>query len=125
MDPQSKLPNHTAGKWATDQTVTSNSISVSVDHRQIDADIGCAFSVYEPTFALRHMPSLPAMVEEVTRPPKSHTSSPICELPLMVLEPNRRRVEPEEEFEELASPLSATSQRLTSTFRSLSLKHKS
>ena len=71
------------------------------------------------------MPSLPAVMEQITWPPGTHTSIPIGKLPPVVLEPNRRKVEPEEELEESVSPLSATSQRLMRKFESLSLKYKS
>ena len=120
------LPSHTTEKWTTNQTVPSNltSVGTTVDYGQV-IESGRSFPVYEPTFSHRRMPSLPAMVEEVTRPPESHTSTPVCEIPPIVLEPNRRKVEPEEELEEPTSPLSATGQKLARTFRSLSLKRKS
>ena len=129
MSPESKSHGHATEKWVTNQTVVSNATSAgtSVDHRRI-TETGRSFPAYEPTFAhrqLERMPSLPAMVEEVTRPPESHTTIPMCEFPRMVLEPNRRKVEPEEEFEVPASPLSATGHRLARSLRSLSLKRKS
>lgn len=123
---QSKSPIQPAERWNANQTVVSNVTSpdTSVDYGEI-VEIARSFPVYEPTFARRQMPSLPAMVEEVTRPPESHTRAPMREFPSMVLEPNRRKVEPVEEIEEPTSPLSATSQKLARSFRSLSVKRKS
>lgn len=65
----------------------------------------------ELAFAPGHVPSLPALVEEMTWSPGSRTDTPICELSPMVLEPNRRRVESERELEE------PTFKMLARTFR--------
>jgi len=66
------------------------------------------------------MPSLPAAVE-LAKSTQPGTGTPIGELPLLALQPNRRMAEPQEEPEE-QPPLSTTSQRLVGTLRSLSLK---
>lgn len=85
-------------------------------------DIGPSRPVDEPTFTHGHMTPLAAVVEQVVRRAEPHSCIPIGELPPLVLEPNRRKVEPEEEVEEPTSPLTVTGQKLVKTIRSLSLK---
>ena len=113
---RSKLSARTViEKFTTSNTVASsvNCASTSVGHDQV-IEIGRSFPTYEPT---GRTPSFPAMVEEVARPQPSVLA---YEPSLTVLEPNRRRIDPEEEFGEPSSPLSVRSQRLAGVFRSLS-----
>lgn len=74
-----------------------------------------------------HVPSLPARMppaEQGARQTVPHSRVLAGELPPLVLEPNRRQVEPGEALEpaEPISPLQATGQKLVGVIRSLSLK---
>lgn len=106
-------------KFTTTQTSASSATcpSTSVDHSQI-IEIGRSVTPHEPSGC---MPSLPTMVVEVAQ---SQANLPVCRPPPIVLEPNRRRVDPEEEFEVPSSPPSARSHKLAGVFRSLSSKRK-
>lgn len=115
-------------KWSTPgDTIGSdtNSAGVWVDQGQV-LEIGHPRPVDGPApTRARHMPSLSAMMEQVVRPTEPHSPIPIGELPPLVLEPNRRRVEPEEEeVEEPVSPILVASQKLGKVIRSLSLKRE-
>lgn len=121
--PQSTPFAYTTEKWSLGQAIGLRAASAGTRANQGQVlEIGCSHPVDEPTFTRRHIPSLPAMVEQVAWSTEPHSSIPIGELPPLVLEPNRRRVEPEEELEEPTSPLLATTQKLAKTIRSLSLK---
>lgn len=110
-------------KWVTSHTIGSdaNDACSWIDQGQI-LDIGRSHPADASTFTHGHMPPLSAMVERVVRPKEPHSCIPIGELPPLVLAPNRRKVEPEEEVEEPVSPFLVTSQKLAKTMRSLSLK---
>ena len=115
---------NTTGKWSTGGTVGSDTgcASTWVDQGEI-LEIGRSCPADEPTLTNRHMPSLSTIVEQVVRSTEPHSRIPISELPPLVLEPNRRKEEPEEEeVDEPTSPLLATGQKLAKTIRSLSMK---
>lgn len=110
-------------KWATSPSIYSdaNGAGTWADQGQI-LEIGRPCPLDGPTFPRKYMPPLSAIVEQMVRPTEPRSSIPISELPPLVLEPNRRKVESEEEVDEPTSPLLATSQKLAKTIRSLSLK---
>src|SRR5258708_893458 len=115
----------TTRKWNTNGTIGSDTGGAGTwaDHGEI-LEIGRSYPADGPTLTNRHMPSLSAVVEQVVRSTEPHSRIPISELPPLVLEPNRRRVDPEEleEVEEPTSPLLVTGQKLARTIRSLSMK---
>lgn len=112
-------------KWPTGQDTGSKATtgpSTPVDQERI-LEIGRPSPVNAPKRSgPRPLPSLPVMTERAARPTVPHSRIPVGELPPLVLEPNRRKVEPEEEPEESTSPLTVTSRKLARTIRSLSLK---
>jgi len=118
--PQSTSFAHATEKWFPGQAIGLRAAGVGTWANQGPVlEIGRSRPVNEPTFTHRHVPSLPAMVEQVGWSTEHHSSIPVGNLPPLALEPNRRRVEPEEELEEPTSPLLATSQKLAKTIRSL------
>jgi hypothetical protein len=117
-------PAHSTEKWTNDDTIGTFTVSEETrPHQGRIFEIGRPYPVNELVVTRRPLPSLPAMVEQVTRQTEPHSCIPIGDLPPLVLVPNRRKVDPEEELEEsTVSSLVATSQRLAKTIRSLSLK---
>lgn len=115
------FPRGSTEKLITDQTIGSKTTGPGTP-----VDQGRTLEICRPspanapnTKAPRPLPSPPGMA---VRPTEPHSCIPIGALPSLVLEPNRRKVEPEEEREESTSPLSVTSQKLTQAIQSLSPK---
>lgn len=118
------LPHTSTEKLTTYQTIGSKTTGpgTSVDQGRILEICRPSPANAPNTKAPRPLPSLPVMRVRTMRPTEPHSCIPIGELPPLVLEPNRRKVEPEEELEESTSPLSVTSQKLAQTIQSLSPK---
>jgi hypothetical protein len=112
-------------KWTTGDTIGSDAhgVGTSADQGEI-LEIGPSCPVEELTFTHRRMLPLSTIVEQVLqRSAEPHSFIPIGELPPLVLEPNRRKVESEEEVEEPTSPLLVNGGRkLARAVRSLSMK---
>jgi hypothetical protein len=116
------------GKWPTHKTIGSK---VTGEGKGIDqghfAELGRSDPDNSSTSTLNgHVLSLPAIptTEQGARQTVPHSRVLVGALPPLVLEPNRRPVELEEELEpgEPISPLQATGQKLAGVIRSLSLK---